>query len=127
METEGDGPDVYLRRLIHDNFGVLGYVILNKSGIPVEYHGIDQAKATQYAALITAMVDNTRDFLDTCERQRDPMIEPELQVLRLRTKKHEIIITPNEDFIFIVIQNPNYIEEEETNNSNKEDKGEYSD
>ena len=111
MDDEGEGPDVILRRLVHNNFGVLGYVILNKTGIPVEFYGISQAEATHYAALISGMVDSTRDFLDTSEKERVPMIEPDLRTLRLRTKKHEIIVTPDDDFTFIVIHDPNYVEE----------------
>ena len=111
MDDEGEGPDVILRRLVHNNFGVLAYVILNKTGIPVEFYGISQAEATHYAALISGMVDSTRDFLDTSEKERVPMIEPDLRTLRLRTKKHEIIVTPDDDFTFIVIHDPNYVEE----------------
>ena len=114
MEVDDNGPEAVLRRLLHNNKGVLGYVILNKSGIPVEFFGVSQAEATHYAALITSLIDNTRDFLDTCERERVPMIEPDLRTLRLRTNKHEIIVTPDDDFIVIAIQNPNYVEEKVT-------------
>jgi dynein light chain roadblock-type len=109
MDMEEEGPDMALRKL-NGNFGVLGYVILNKTGIPIQYFGMDQATATQYAALISEMVESTRGFLDTAERERDPLIEPELCVLRLRTRKHEIIVTPDGEFTLIAVQDPNYVE-----------------
>jgi hypothetical protein len=45
---EDGGPEVALRRLTQ-TFGVTGYVILNKNGIPVQFHGMEEPKAIQFA------------------------------------------------------------------------------
>ena len=41
-------------------------------------------------------------------RDLDP--QNDLTFLRVRTKKHEIMIAPDKDFILVVVQNPNTAE-----------------
>jgi len=92
------------------SFGVLSYVILNKSGLPVQYHGMDDKSAIQAASLFSEMARSTQNFLD--KKYLEPMSEetPELLCLRLRTHKHEFIVCPGENFTVIVVQDPNYVE-----------------
>lgn len=140
LEDE-EGPDNSLRKLTQ-NYGVIGYVVLNRSGIPVKSHGMDTAEATQYAGLISELTISTKEFLDkrlfpvqsssshsaqsqshnhynsnlnggndsfsstNNNNSSDPLSE--LHSIRLRSKKHEIVITPEDNYTLIVIHNPNY-------------------
>jgi len=106
MEDE-EGPESSLRKLTQ-TFGVMGYVILNKSGIPVKFSGMEQAEAIHYAGLLSELVRATREFLDKKLFRSDD--SSELENVRLRSKKHEIVIAPEENYTLVVIQNPNYTE-----------------
>jgi len=106
LEDE-EGPESSLRKLTQ-TFGVLGYVILNKSGIPVKFHGMENAEAVHYAGLISELVRHAREFLDKKLFRSDD--SSELENIRLRSKKHEIVIAPEENYTLVVIHNPNYTE-----------------
>jgi len=55
----------------------------------------------KYAANISQLAAKARAVV----RELDPTNE--LTFLRLRTKKHELMVAPEKDYIMIVIQNPN--------------------
>lgn len=57
--------------------------MLTPPALPLYAH---QEESTRFAALVSEMVNSTREFLDKQERERDPLIEPELQSLRMRTR-----------------------------------------
>eukprot|EP00296_Roombia_truncata_P002317 JP438262.1.p1 GENE.JP438262.1~~JP438262.1.p1 ORF type:complete len:98 (-),score=17.90 JP438262.1:174-467(-) len=80
--------------------GVIGVIIVSNEGIPIRTN-LDAAETQQYAALITQLAAKTR----SCVRDLDP--QNDLTFLRIRSKKHEIMVAPDKDFILIVIQNPN--------------------
>jgi dynein light chain roadblock-type len=88
---------------ISSHKGVIGILIVNSEGIPVRTT-MDHATCTQYAALITQLSQKSR----SCVRDLDP--QNDLTFLRVRTKKHEIMIAPDKDFILVVVQNPNTAE-----------------
>jgi len=107
-EYEDEGYDGALKRL-KEHTGVLLYVILNKSGIPVKF-SVEQTRATQYAGLISELVVQTRDFLQAQSKHgvSGPFHDSsELVTIRLRSKKHEIIISPDESYTLIVVHDPN--------------------
>lgn len=104
---DDEGPETSLRKL-QQTFGVLGYVILNKSGIPVKYHGMESADAVQYAGLLSELVRACREFLERKLFRSDDSTE--LENVRLRSRKHEIVIAPEENYTIVVIHNPNYTE-----------------
>lgn len=54
----------------------------------------------QYAGLISSLADKARSVV----RDLDPTNE--LTFLRIRSKKHEIMVAPDKEFILIVVQNP---------------------
>lgn len=77
-------------------------VILNDLfflGIPIKTT-LDNSTTVQYAGLISALSDKARSVV----RDLDP--SNDLTFLRMRSKKHEIMVAPDKDFILIVIQNP---------------------
>lgn len=68
-------------------------------GIPVK-STLDNSTTVQYAGLISQLADKARSVV----RDLDPTND--LTFLRVRSKKHEIMVAPDKDFILIVIQNP---------------------
>lgn len=61
---------------------------------------LDNTSTVQYAGLMGQLADKARSVV----RDLDP--SNDLTFLRIRSKKHEIMIAPDKDFIMIVIQNP---------------------
>jgi len=113
---EDDGPEKSLRQL-SQHYGVTGYVILNKSGIPVKSSsGMDSSRAIQVAALISELIVTTREFINKKYIQNSSQ---ELCTLRLRTKKSEIIIAPEENYTLVVMHDPNYSEPTAEKEENK--------
>ncbi|EKX54515.1 hypothetical protein GUITHDRAFT_156873 [Guillardia theta CCMP2712] len=88
-----------LRRL-QGHKGVQGVVIVNQDGIPIR-STFDQSVTVQYASLITQLSSKARSAV----RELDP--QNDLTFLRVRSKKHEIMVAPDKDYLLIVIQDPN--------------------
>eukprot|EP00754_Rhynchopus_humris_P034399 Rhum_TRINITY_DN15732_c0_g1::Rhum_TRINITY_DN15732_c0_g1_i1::g.161975::m.161975/K10419/DYNLRB, DNCL2; dynein light chain roadblock-type len=86
---------------INQHKGVLGILIVNSDGAPIKTTIEDANISNQYAQLITALTGKARH----CVRDLDPTND--LTFLRIRSKKHEIMVAPDKDYILIVIQNPN--------------------
>ena len=59
---EEEGPENSLRKLMSTQ-GVQGYVILNKSGIPIKYHGMEATEALHHSALLSELTLATQLFL----------------------------------------------------------------
>lgn len=70
-----------------------------RSGIPIK-STLDNTTTVQYAGLISQLSDKARSVV----RDLDPTND--LTFLRIRSKKHEIMVAPDKEFILIVIQNP---------------------
>lgn len=61
---------------------------------------LDNTTTVQYAGLMSQLSDKARSVV----RDLDP--SNDLTFLRVRSKKHEIMVAPDKDFLLIVIQNP---------------------
>jgi dynein light chain roadblock-type len=61
---------------------------------------LDNTSTVQYAGLLSQLADKARNVV----RDLDP--SNDLTFLRVRSKKHEIMVAPDKDFLLIVIQNP---------------------
>lgn len=85
---------------IQSHKGVVGTIIVNAEGIPLRTT-LDNATTVQYSGLISQLTEKARGAI----RDLDPTNE--LTFLRIRSKKHEIMVAPDNDYIMIVIQNPN--------------------
>lgn len=101
---------------IQSHKGVVGTIVVNSEGIveifPVLklfdycFLGIpikttlDNTTTVQYAGLISSLADKARSVV----RDLDP--SNDLTFLRIRSKKHEIMVAPDKEFILIVVQNP---------------------
>jgi dynein light chain roadblock-type len=84
---------------IQSHKGVQGLIVLNLDGIPVRTT-LDNSTTVQYASLLYSLAAQARN----CVRDIDP--QNDLTFLRVRSKKHEIMIAPEKDYTLIVIQNP---------------------
>ncbi|KAJ8303042.1 hypothetical protein KUTeg_019438 [Tegillarca granosa] len=79
--------------------GVIGLIIVDSDGIPIRTT-LDNSTTVQYASQVTQMNQKAR----SCVRDLDP--SNDLTFLRMRSKKHEIMVAPGKDYTLIVIQNP---------------------
>ncbi|KAI7872186.1 hypothetical protein BDF14DRAFT_1757707 [Spinellus fusiger] len=90
--------DDTLKRLSNRK-GVKGVVILNGEGQAIR-STLDAELTAQYGRLMSSLVLQTCTTVATLDDQN------ELTFLRVRTKKHEIMIAPDRDYLLIVVQNP---------------------
>lgn len=84
---------------IQSHKGVVGTLVVNSEGIPIK-STMDNTTTVQYAGLISQLVDKARSIT----RDLDPT--DDLTFLRIRSKKHEVMVAPDKEFILIVVQNP---------------------
>lgn len=88
---------------ISSHKGVIGSMIINGDGIAIRTT-MGNDETVQHAALISRFTEKAR----SCVKAPDP--EDELQFVRVRSKKHEIIIAPhfdnNQIYYLVVIQDP---------------------
>ncbi|KAF7721911.1 hypothetical protein EC973_003950 [Apophysomyces ossiformis] len=90
--------DETLKRLTNRK-GVKGVVILNGDGQAIR-STLDAELTRQYGKFISALVQQARTSIVALDNQND------LTFMRVRTKKHEIMIAPDHEYLLIVIQNP---------------------
>jgi len=79
--------------------GVIGVIIVNNEGIPIKTT-LDNSTTVQYAGLIHQLTAKARSTVRDIDPQND------LTFLRIRSKKHEIMVAPDKEYMLIVIQNP---------------------
>ncbi|KAF9917465.1 Ddynein light chain roadblock-type 1 [Lobosporangium transversale] len=86
-------------RRLSSKKNVEGVVVVNQLGLMIR-STLDATLAKQYASLMTELVRMAKDSVTQLDAQN------ELTFLRIRTKKHEIMICPERDYLMIVIQIP---------------------
>lgn len=84
---------------IQSHKGVVGVLIINSEGIPIK-STLENAQTVQYAALVGQLTDKARCTV------RDLEPSDEMTFLRVRSKRHEIMVAPDGEFTLIVVQNP---------------------
>lgn len=72
---------------IQSHKGVVGTIVVNSEGIPIKTT-LDNTTTVQYAGLISSLADKARSVV----RDLDP--SNDLTFLRIRSKKHEIMVAP---------------------------------
>uniref|UniRef100_A0A673VUS1 Dynein light chain roadblock-type 2 n=1 Tax=Salmo trutta TaxID=8032 RepID=A0A673VUS1_SALTR len=70
-----------------------------KYGIPIRTT-LDNSTTVQYAGLLHQLTMKARSTVRDLDPQND------LTFLRIRSKKHEIMVAPDKEYLLIVIQNP---------------------
>merc|ERR1712184_89474 len=76
---------------ISSHKGVIGIIIVNSEGIPIR-STMDNTLTTQYAANLSQLAMKARSVVRDLDPQND------LTFLRVRTKKHEIMVAPEKEF-----------------------------
>ena len=84
---------------INSHKGVLGILIVNTDGIPIKTT-LEPAETVQLGALVTHFAKKTSGVIQQLD------LENELTFVRVRSKKHEILIAPDDDYTLVVLQNP---------------------
>ena len=85
---------------INSHKGIQGIVIMNNDAIPIR-STLENKTAQHYCALLKPLTEKARSAIRDLDPQND------LTFLRIRTKKHEIMVAPEKDFTLVVVQNPN--------------------
>merc|ERR1712117_40840 len=86
-----------LKRLVTHK-GVIGTIVVNADGIPIK-STLDNHTTTQYSGLMIQLVDQAKTMFKEIDSSND------LTFMRLRTKKHEIMVAPDRDYLLIVVLN----------------------
>ncbi|XP_058011574.1 dynein light chain roadblock-type 2 isoform X1 [Ahaetulla prasina] len=79
--------------------GVIGTIVVNAEGIPIRTT-LDNSTTVQYAGLLHQLTMKAKSTVRDIDPQND------LTFLRIRSKKHEIMVAPDKEYLLIVIQNP---------------------
>ncbi|XP_076469801.1 dynein light chain roadblock-type 2-like [Babylonia areolata] len=87
---------------IQANKGVTGIIILNNDGIPLRTT-MNQESTVSITGHIHNLVHKARNTVRELDSQND------LTFLRLRSKKHEIMCAPENDYMMVVIQTPSIV------------------
>jgi len=87
-----------MKRLLSHK-GVIGLVVINSDGIPIK-STLDNALSIEYAGQIQLLVEKARSMIKDMDSTND------LTFVRLRSKKHEVLVAPDKEYALIVIQNP---------------------
>ncbi|KAG2433852.1 hypothetical protein HXX76_008207 [Chlamydomonas incerta] len=86
---------------IQGHKGVIGVIIVNNQGVPLRSTFEHDAMTKQYADLVPGLADLARNLVRDLDPQND------LEFLRIRSHKHEIMVAAKDDFVLLVIQDPN--------------------
>eukprot|EP00099_Drosophila_melanogaster_P018944 NP_610131.1 uncharacterized protein Dmel_CG10834 [Drosophila melanogaster] len=78
---------------------VSGIIILDPFAIPIKTT-MEYTLTVHYAALISTLTYKAAKMITNLDASN------ELVTIRLRTKVHEVIVLPSENYIIIVVQNP---------------------
>jgi len=97
MTSQNEVDDMIKR--IQASKGVQGLIIVDSDGIPIR-SSMDNETTLHYAALISQLTVHAKRLV----HELDP--NQELEQLRLRSLKHEIIVAPESKYIMIVVQVP---------------------
>lgn len=79
--------------------GVVGIIVVNCEGIPIRTT-LDNPTTVHYSGLIHELMLKARATIKDIDQSND------LTFLRIRSKKHEIMIAPEKEYMLIVVQNP---------------------
>lgn len=84
---------------ISSHKGVKGVLIINSNGIPIR-SSMSEEDTDNYAAQVSQLVMKAAGAVRTLDDSDD------LSFLRIRSKKHEIMIAPDQNYVLVVVQDP---------------------
>jgi len=79
--------------------GVEGIVIFNYEGVALK-STMSRELTTQYAGLFVQLILKARGVVRSIDAEND------LLFLRVRTKKHEVLVAPDSAYVLLVVQDP---------------------
>ena len=79
--------------------GVLGVIIVNSKGVAIK-STMNQSDTIETGSLITQFTTKAQFTIKSLHPDQ------EINFIRIRSKKHEIMIAPDKEFSLIVLQNP---------------------
>ncbi|XP_022107537.1 dynein light chain roadblock-type 2 [Acanthaster planci] len=82
---------------ISSHKGVIGIIVVNSEGIPIRTT-LDNSTTVQYAGLLHQLTAKARSLVRDIDPQND------LTFLRIRSKKNEVMVAPDKEYLLIVIQ-----------------------
>ncbi|CAL1538178.1 unnamed protein product [Lymnaea stagnalis] len=88
-------------RRIQTHKGVMGVIIVNNNGVPIR-STLDNTTTIHYASQIHGLAAKARSVIKEIDSTND------LRFLRVKSKKHEILVAPEQDYSMIVIQKDVY-------------------
>ncbi|OQR74800.1 dynein light chain roadblock-type 1-like [Tropilaelaps mercedesae] len=78
--------------------GVAGVIVTTHEGNPI-HSTLDAPTTTRYATVVSGLADSAKAAVRELDAAND------LTFLRLRTKRHELMIAPDKNYMLIVVQN----------------------
>lgn len=84
---------------INTHMGVLGVMVVNQKGVAIK-STMGQNETIEYGSLITQFYTKAQATIKSLHAEED------ITFVRIRSKKHEIMIAPDREFSLIVLQNP---------------------
>lgn len=84
---------------IRSHRGVEGVLIMNKDGATIQ-STLSEEQTTAHAALLSQLTKKASILVETLDEG------DELTFLRIRSKHREIMVSPDKEFLLVVIQNP---------------------
>ena len=92
-----DSEKIFLQ--ISQKPGVLGSIAMKTDGIPIRTDFSDE-QTNLYCALVSQFLKRTDKVLGNI------LDDPKLESIRIRSKKNELIIAPEGDYVLVVVQDP---------------------
>mmetsp|Transcript_3140 Transcript_3140/g.10818 ORF Transcript_3140/g.10818 Transcript_3140/m.10818 type:complete len:105 (+) Transcript_3140:99-413(+) len=84
---------------ISSHKGVKGVIIMNSAGVSIRSN-MPAEDTENYAAIVSQLAIKAAGAV----RSLDPA--DELTFLRIRSRKHEIMVAPDADYVLVVVQDP---------------------
>jgi dynein light chain roadblock-type len=76
-------------------------MVINADGVPIKPSAnMDDDQTNKYSSNLSQLVAKARSVIRDLDPQND------LTFLRLRSKKHEIMVAPDKEFLLVVVQDP---------------------
>ncbi|CAH0477507.1 unnamed protein product [Peronospora belbahrii] len=94
---EYEVDEIINRMKSHNN--VQAVLIINQEGVPIYSSTSDEEFAMDHAALLSQLTMKAKSMICSLDPTDD------MAFLRIRSKKHDIMIAPDKEYALIVIQN----------------------
>ncbi|PAA76867.1 hypothetical protein BOX15_Mlig016622g2, partial [Macrostomum lignano] len=98
-------------RRLQSHKSVIGVLVVSQDGVPIRSSFPDRDQTQRYCSMAQQLAQGARATLAACD---SPLIGDsgagsigsELVFLRLRTKRGELLVAPDRDFLLAVLQEP---------------------